>query len=58
MANDIHRKGDANDAGANITSTKQTAVKVGGQSVATDGDPSSTRFILMQIQKLQMAVRL
>ena len=47
MANDIHRKGDANDAGANITSTKQTAVKVGGQLVATDGDPSSsTRFIL------------
>ena len=39
MANDVHRKNDENDAGAKITSTKQTAVKIGGQPVATDGDP-------------------
>ena len=40
MPGQIHRKDDENDAGAKITSTKQTAVKVGGQPVATDGDPS------------------
>ena len=39
MPGQIHRKDDENDAGAKITSTKQTAVKVGGQPVATDGDP-------------------
>lgn len=39
MSNQIHRLGDRNDAGAAITSTKQTFVKVGGQPVATDGDP-------------------
>ena len=38
MPGQIHRKDDENDAGAKITSTKQTAVKVGGQPVATDGD--------------------
>ena len=31
MPGQIHRKDDENDAGAKITSTKQTAVKVGGQ---------------------------
>jgi len=39
MTNQIQRKGDKNDAGAKITSTKQTFVKVGGEPVATDGDP-------------------
>ena len=39
MPGQIPRKDDENDAGAKITSTKQTAVKVGGQPVATDGDP-------------------
>jgi len=39
MTNQIHRLGDENDAGAKIESTKQTFVKVGGEPVATDGDP-------------------
>tara|TARA_B100000900_G_C20570006_1_gene712843 strand:+ start:1247 stop:1519 length:273 start_codon:yes stop_codon:yes gene_type:complete len=39
MPNQIQRKGDKNDAGAKIESTKQTFVNVGGEPVATDGDP-------------------
>ena len=39
MPGQIHRLGDENDAGAAITSTKQTLVSVGGQPIATDGDP-------------------
>ena len=39
MAAETQRLGDPNDAGAVITSTKQTFMKVGGQPVATDGDP-------------------
>ena len=31
--------GDTNDAGAEITSTKQTTVKIAGQFVATDEIP-------------------
>jgi len=39
MPGQIHRLGDQNDAGAQINGTKQTLVSVGGQPVATDGDP-------------------
>lgn len=35
----VHRLGDTNTAGAEITSTKQTTVIAGGKPVATDGDP-------------------
>jgi uncharacterized Zn-binding protein involved in type VI secretion len=41
----IHRLGDTNDAGAEITSTKQTTVKIAGQFVATDGDPVAAHGI-------------
>jgi len=39
MPGQIHRLDDENDAGARITSTKQTLVSVGGKPIATDGDP-------------------
>ena len=39
MAAEVQRQGDVNDAGAAITSTKQTTVTVAGQPIATDGDP-------------------
>jgi len=39
MGHDIHRLGDPNTAGADVTSTKQTNVTAGSRPVATDGDP-------------------
>lgn len=42
---DINRVGDPNSAGADVTSSLQTGIRINGQNVAVDGSPVASHGI-------------